>query len=96
MRAARSVSLLEGDWYRLWPVGRCGQECPGQRRPQGMEKFAASEDGGFASLGDILGVATLDENVRPGPSQRSRTISHHLIPPTYKELWSPPLRPPGQ
>lgn len=54
-----------------------------------MEKmFAASEDGGFASLGDILGVATLDENVRPGPSQRSRTISHRPIPPTYKELSS--------
>lgn len=89
MRAARSVSLLEGDWYRLWPVGICGQQCPGQRRrPQGMEKFAASEDGGFASLGDILSVATLDENMRPGSSQRSRTISHGPIPPTYEELSS--------
>ena len=49
-----------------------------------MEKMSsASEDGGFASLGDILGVATLDENVRPGPSQHCRIICHHPIPPTY-------------
>ena len=90
MRAARTVGLWEGDQYRLWPVGRCRQQCPGQRRrPQGMEKvFAASEDGGCASFGDILGVATLDENVRPGPSQRSRTVCHCPIPPAYEELLS--------
>ena len=55
-----------------------------EEKPQEMEKMSsASEDGGFASLGDILGVATLDENVRPGPSQHCRTICHHPIPPTY-------------
>lgn len=42
--------------YRLWPVGRCGQQYLGRGEGlRGMEKvFAASEDGGFASLEDIL------------------------------------------
>ena len=31
-RAARTMGLWEGDQYRLWTVGRCGQQCPGQRR----------------------------------------------------------------